>query len=250
MKKHIFKMIASALALLMTASCGFVGPDDTKEEAATDKATETQADDSIEAVLPDGAAWMFHEGVLTVGDSGFDEIPWKDHVYDIKEVIILDGVKAIDDSAFEYCESLESVTIPDSVTSIGAYAFQWCGAITQLNIPSSVKTIGESAFAYCMGITSLSLPDSVETIGDSAFSRLGNLTSLTLPNGGTSIGNYAFAGCDELTSVSIPAGVLSIGAFAFAECENLTTVTIDNIESGVPVGNDAFPVGCTVTYNQ
>ena len=44
------------------------------------------------------------------------------------------GITAIGDSAFSYCDSLTSVSIPDSVTSIGDYAFGDCSNLT-LTVP-------------------------------------------------------------------------------------------------------------------
>lgn len=63
----------------------------------------------------------------------------------ITSVVIPEGVKAIGNSAFSYCESLISVKIPNSVTTIGNSAFGRCISLTSVKIPSSVTTIGEDA---------------------------------------------------------------------------------------------------------
>lgn len=72
------------------------------------------------------------------------------HLYlngeEVKELVIPQGVTAIDNYAFYNCRSLNSVTLPSSLTSIGDYVFYKCENITQLI--SYIKTPENISSAY------------------------------------------------------------------------------------------------------
>ena len=92
-------------------------------------------------------------GVLTISGKGkmndysFDNrSPW--YKYDIKRIIIGDGVTTIGEFAFTNCSTLTSVTIPNSVTEIGDRAFIYCINITQISSEAVVPPIcGPNVFA-------------------------------------------------------------------------------------------------------
>ena len=95
------------------------------------------------------------DGVLTISGKGDmynysndHRAPW--YGYDIKRIIIGDGITTIGDNVFSDCSSLTSVTIPNSVTTIGGYAFYNCSELTSVTIPNSVTKIGEATFSSCI----------------------------------------------------------------------------------------------------
>ena len=198
-------------------------------------------------------AWTVDsDGVLVVKGSGSmaeyssTGAPWFLSWYDVKSVIVEDGVTSIGNYAFSEGfrlpekKRLLSAQIAGSVTSIGDFAFYGCTKLTSLTIGSKITTIGRYAFANC-GFPSIELPRTVTSIGDSAFQSSG-LKSVVLPDSITRISNYMFSGCGMLTGITIPDSVTSIGLYAFENCTSLTDVVIpDSVRS---IANSAF-YGCT-----
>lgn len=186
---------------------------------------------------------------------------------------IPDGVKIIDDYAFQGCVRLETIEIPNSVETIGAYAFYNCFELKELTTTSAnVTTIGEAAFGNCWSIEDIYIPASVTSIGIRAFSNCQAVQTITvdstnpvytsgpddtnaiitnnslilgcsntmIPNDVTSIADYAFRGSVGLTSISLPANILSIGSFAFDMCEALEDVYINRTIDPIILGANAF----------
>ena len=78
----------------------------------------------------------------------------------LKELVIGEGVSAIDDNAFYHCRHLCKVSLPKTLISIGAFAFDDCG-LTSITIPENVSLIGKNAFYGCESL--------LEVFNDSAL---------------------------------------------------------------------------------
>ncbi|MBR6986064.1 MAG: leucine-rich repeat protein [Ruminococcus sp.] len=252
-----------ALAMALTVICGGNAP---FAAELPEMSLTANAEDAVETVkLGDDITYTLDSnGTVTISGTGdmydFSYSPLI-YGYEIKNVVISDGVLNIGDSIFYGCSSLESITIPDSVTSIGDYAFSNCSELTSITIPEGVTSIGGSAFLgtpwldakqkenplviinsiLIDGRTSIGeveIPEGVTSIGDYAFNNCSELTSITIPESVTSIGGGAFRNCTGLTSITIPEGVTSIGYSAFDGCTGLTSIIIP--ESMTSIGNFAF----------
>ncbi len=134
----------------------------------------------------------------------------------IVKVTIGEGVSYIDESAFEYCETLTEVSLPSTLTSIKAYAFYGCTALERVVLPAGVVSIGENAFENCTLLSEINLPDSLMLISE-----------------------YAFCGCEALEVLSIPGEVASIGDGVFDGCDNLVLrVTAESTGEEYAIAND------------
>ena len=192
------------------------------------------------------------DGVLTISGCGYmkncayDEsggttnIPWRNHLWNVRAVVIESCVTSIGDNAFRRCVNLNSVRIPDSVTFIGERAFSGCVNLTRIRVPDSVMFIGKHAFQGCETLTSVRLPRSLSAISDGLFDSCANLTEIAIPDGVASVGAWAFYDCTRLRNVRIPDGAASIGWYAFRNCASLKRVSVP---TGIEIALDAFDDG-------
>ena len=143
-----------------------------------------------------GVTWeLTSGGTLTISGSGaIDEQealnpPW--NRFNVKKIIVGNGITAIGKSAFDGCINATSATIGSSVTTIGDIAFGSCQELTSVVIPDNVTYVGSSAFSHCYKLDSVTIGSNVATIGGYAFYRTA-VTSISIPASVMSIGDRAF----------------------------------------------------------
>lgn len=199
-------------------------------------------------ICGDKLTWIYDTSSYTLTISGtgdmydykYNNRPWESYKYNIKQIIVSNGVTSIGTYAFYYCIESTSVAIPDSVTTIRKYAFANCYKLENVTIPDSVTTIGEQAFYACETLTSVVIPASVTTIEKNAFYLCDNLISITVDSNSQYFANDEYGvlfNKDKTTLIkypsssyetryTIPDGVTEICQYAFDDCINLKSVTI------------------------
>ena len=87
----------------------------------------------------------------------------------MERLVLSEGVRIIENEAFDNCMNLKTVQLPESLRVIGEDAFGSCGHLTWLTIPDGVEEIGYGAFCNCQELNKLRIPASVKKIGGGLF---------------------------------------------------------------------------------
>lgn len=159
------------------------------------------------------------------GETHFTNNPFYKQ-YDIKSVVIENGITQIGSYAFYYCKYLTSVVIPDGLTSIDNYAFCGCTTLVDINIPDSVTHMGTDVFRDCMRLKSITMSNALKEVPNFEFYNCIALQSITMSNNTERIGNHAFYDCESLDNVVIPDSVNYIDLSAFDGCISLINLSI------------------------
>ena len=177
--------------------------------------------------------------------------------------IIMSGVSAIHNNAFNSCTSLTSIRFGAAVRVVADSAFTGCANITQLEVNSYLSNL--SAIVAPMNLTDLSLNNlgnliynvlthkttlkNVAITGTSMiawdiFIGIKSLNTLSIDGINVDIGRQgypgAFADCIGLTRI-IMSGVTAIRSNTFVNCTGLTSVTLPSTVNFVD--SSAF-LGC------
>ena len=121
----------------------------------------------------------------------------------VKEIVISNAVKQIQENAFKGCYMLRTLDCSSnkSLTEIERGAFEDCSALEAIKLPMSVKTIGDNAFSGCSRLKTIEMPTALEVIGENAFNGCYCLISIKLHKNVKTIKAGAFLGCRYLLEV-------------------------------------------------
>ena len=159
---------------------------------------------------------------------------------DVHQIKIPDGVRGIDDFAFECCSRLQKVYFPYSLKTIGEGAFSGCGNLRLADMQEGITSIGRGAFLCCENLQVLELPTSVHEIGRFAFAFCSELDEVNLKKVQiTELPDRIFCYCGQLRRVILPDSLQRIKKRAFFQCSSLSQIE-GSFKSAVEIEDYAF----------
>lgn len=184
------------------------------------------------------------------------------------------GVRSVENQAFNHGNSLTQISLPDSLTRLGNGAFSGCNSLTDLILPPQLIRISDHAFSGCCLLSELRIPKTVSSIGVHVFLACDALESIavdegnaryssrdgvlfdeeemslwaypqgnprgvySIPEGVVQIADWAFAEAVSLQKIIFPPSVTRLGEYSFFKCTSLVDFVLP--EALVYIGKSAF----------
>lgn len=147
---------------------------------------------------------------------------------DVKNIVVKEGVKNLDNNCFAQAKKLEFVSLPHSIEKIGVGIFSKDAALEKVELPNKLKSIPINTFNGCFNLKNVHLPLELIKIESRAFYNCHNLDELIFPIYLNSIESEAFKGCCNLTNVMLKATeVERLEREAFSGCIQLKRVILN-----------------------
>lgn len=130
-----------------------------------------------------------------------------------KKVVIADGTKSIETSAFKDSK-VKSVICPDSLQNICCLAFNECPKLQHVDFGKGITILGgmqRPVFHKCDSLKTIEFPSQIKYIGENLFSRCFNLSKIIFHEGLEKIGPNAFSSCKNVDTVKFPASLTYVG---------------------------------------
>ena len=145
--------------------------------------------------------------------------------YNVRDLMIPEGVLRIGNHAFEQNKQLVSIVIPEGVIEIGDYAFNGCRNLSRIYFPSTLKRIGRFAFRDCPIVEAI-LPQGMEVVEKNAFQSCTNLRRFYMPDTVTVFEPEVLRDCMSLTELRFSPKIEAIADGVCSGCSSLRTVVI------------------------
>ena len=247
---RVFFLCFLLLLVLSGTALAMVEPGNTCGEKVT-----WELDEESGVLTISGEGPMKNDYIATENNRIFYNPPWWDQRWQIRSVVVEEGVTDIGKCAFYGCDQLTSVQLPDTLRTIQSSAFSGCKRLPEIEFPAGLTDI-INAFDGCTSLKEVEFPEGIKWIG--GFENCDSLVSVKIPDSVETLASYTFQGCDNLVTAEIGNGVDTLEGRVFAKCPKLRSVclpdTIETIEahafSGCDDLEDVYYAGTEEQWNR
>ncbi|NLY72264.1 MAG: leucine-rich repeat domain-containing protein [Tissierellia bacterium] len=149
---------------------------------------------------------------------------------DLKEVVLPETIKHIEDSAFLICETLEKLTCYGPVERVGNRAFEDAVSLKEVSFVNGVKEFDIFTFHQCHSLEKINMP-LLKEVPESCFQDCNLKGDIRLDL--EVIGPRSFKGCKNISSITIGKEIKLIDEAAFTGCSGLKEIIFEKIEPGL-----------------
>lgn len=148
----------------------------------------------------------------------------------LRSLVIPETVTDIEDSAFEYCQQLETVICYGPLENTGRGTFYNNRSLKTVVFVNGTKMLDNYLFDGCSSLTQAWYKGKTDYVGEDCFRGCG-MESLVV--NAKQIGATAFRECTNLKEIHVRDGVESFSASAFYGCTSLSVICFDFTDAEV-----------------
>lgn len=184
------------------------------------------------------------------------------------ELVLPEGLTAIQPYAFEDNTRVSFVVLPNSLEELSEYSFYNCTGLKKIKLSDNITFIGDNAFSGCTGLKTITIPAACGTVQGNPFKYCTKLSKIKVAKGNKnykavkgmltsydkktiiaapaksgsytlyskcrSIGDFAFCGNTKLEKLELNTQFKTIGAAAFYDCKGLKYIFFPNSGVSLP----------------
>ena len=188
---------------------------------------------------------LIEDGVTYIGDWAFYRVC-------VEEIVVPETVEAVGIFCFRYSPTLRNLVLPDSLKFLDDYAISRNYELESIRIGNSLETVGTAGFNNNPSLKEIILPETCTSINKQQSPTYANIdySKVGLMENCTSLESVSFGSVTDIPqrtclytaikTVEIPNTVQSIGEYAFFSCNKLERVAFEEGSVCKTIENNAF----------
>ena len=145
----------------------------------------------------------------------------------LRSIVLPETVTEIADSAFSYCQQLETFVCYGPAVSTGKGTFLLCRSLREVIFVNGVGMIDNYAFNDTPSFETFYSPAPLSWLGERAFVNSGLSAFVVDAN---TVGNCAFTYCENLAELHFTENVKAVNYAVVSDCPNLKTVCYEGFD--------------------